>query len=123
MWDAESGISFAETAAKYGIYFQKGDNARIPGWMQMHYRMQFDEAGYAMMYIFTTCRNFIRTITTLEYDAHRVEDLDTSGEDHAADEARYFCMMRPITPRMPEEEFMPAYGADPLNQFTGRRQR
>lgn len=115
IWDAESGISFAETAEKYGIFFQPGDNARIPGWMQMHYRLMFDEAGYPQMYVFSTCKNFIRTITTLQYDEHKTEDLDTHGEDHAADEARYFCMMRPIKPRIPNEGNLPAWGADPLD--------
>ena len=123
IWDAESGISFAETAAKYGVYFQPGDNARIPGWMQIQYRLMFDEAGYAMMYIFSTCKNFIRTITTLEYDPHRPEDLDTKGEDHALDETRYFCQSRPVTPHLPAEEFQPAYGSDPLDQFVGRSMR
>jgi hypothetical protein len=34
------------------------------------------------------------------YDEHKPEDLDTDGEDHVADEVRYFCMSRPIAPRM-----------------------
>ena len=123
IWDAEMGISIADTAAKYGIFFQPGDNKRIPGWMQMHYRLMFDENGYAMMYVFNTCKNFIRTIPTLEYDKHKAEDLDTDGEDHIADETRYFCMARPITPRMPPEEIRPEWGSDPLNQFIGRMQR
>lgn len=36
------------------------------------------------------------------YDDHRVEDLDTSMEDHVADEVRYMCMARPIKPIVPE---------------------
>lgn len=123
IWDAEGGISIAETAAKYGIYFTPGDNARIPGWMQIHYRLMFDEAGYPMMYIFSTCQNFIRTIVTLEYDPGKPEDLNTKGEDHPADETRYFCQSRPITPRLPEKEIIPEWGADPLDQFIGRMQR
>jgi hypothetical protein len=123
LWDGETGITYADTAAKYGIFFQQADNARIPGWMQMHYRMMFDEAGYARMYIFKTCRNFIRTITTLEYDEHKNEDLNTKGEDHAADECRYFCQSRPITPIVPVEENLPAWSADPLDMFTGRIRR
>lgn len=123
IWDAESGISFAETAGKLGVFFQPADNARIPGWMQMHYRMMFDESGYAQMYIFKTCKNFIRTITTLEYDKHKQEDLDTEGEDHAADETRYFCQSRPITPHLAEDEKLPAYGADPLDMYVERSRR
>lgn len=66
--------------------------------MQCHYRLQFDEDGYPRMYVFSTCRAFIRTIPTLIYDEHRAEDLDTKMEDHVADEWRYFCMSRPIKP-------------------------
>ena len=52
-----------------------------------------------MMYVFNTCKDFIRTIPMLQYDEHKPEDLDTDGEDHIADETRYFCMSRPIAPR------------------------
>ena len=98
IWDASRGESIADTAARYGVYFTKGDNERIAGWMQCHYRLQFDEDGYPRMYVFNTCRAFIRTIPLLIYDEHKVEDLDTTMEDHVADEWRYFCMSRPIKP-------------------------
>jgi PBSX family phage terminase large subunit len=123
IWDGEQGESIADTAAKCGVFFQQSDKARIPGWMQMHFRMMFDEDGYARMYIFRTCRNFIRTITTLMYDEHRAEDLDTSGEDHAADETRYFCMMPKIKVKEELVAELPAWGGDPLDQFARRNQR
>lgn len=115
IWDAESGESIAERAAKHQVFFTKGDNKRIPGWMQMHYRLAFDENGYPMMYIFSNCKAFIRTIPLLQYDDHKVEDLDTDGEDHVADEARYFCMSRPIKPRaaIPKDK----YKATPMAMF------
>lgn len=113
---ADGGESIAETAQKCRVYFQPGDNQRIPGWMQMHYRLTFDGNGFPMMYVFKNCKNFIRTVPTLIYDDHKVEDLNTEGEDHIADETRYFCMMRPITPRVVEIKERPLY--DPLNQFT-----
>lgn len=98
IWDASRGESVADTAARYGVFFTPGDNERIAGWMQCHYRLQFDEDGYPRMYVFNTCRAFIRTIPTLIYDEHRAGDLDTKMEDHVADEWRYFCMSRPIKP-------------------------
>ena len=98
IWDASRGESVADTAARYGVFFTPGDNERIAGWMQCHYRLQLDEDGYPRMYVFNTCRAFIRTIPTLIYDEHRAEDLDTKMEDHVADEWRYFCMSRPIKP-------------------------
>lgn len=115
IFSADGGESIAETAQKYGIYFTPGDHQRIPGWMQIHYRMAFDENGYPMMYVFNNCKGFIRTIPTLLYDEHKVEDLDTEGEDHIADETRYFCMSRPIKPRqapVPDE-----YATNPLNVY------
>ncbi len=113
IWDASRGISIADTAAKYGIYFEKGDNKRLPGWMQMHYRFMFDENGYPMMYVFNTCSAFIRTIPLLTHDDLDPEDLDTTQEDHVADEVRYFCMSRPVTPR--ESELQPARKYNPLD--------
>lgn len=115
IWDAETGESIADVAARYRVYFDKGDHARLPGWMQVHYRLYFDENGYPMMYAFKNCKAFIRTMPLLQYDEHRVEDLDTDGEDHVADEVRYFLMTRPIKPRkapLPE-----AKQADPLKMF------
>ena len=55
------------------------------------------------------------------YDEHRPEDLDTDLEDHVCDEWRYMCMARPIKPVVREEP--EEVGADPLEQFTGRRVR
>ena len=115
IWDAETGESIAETAAKYRVYFTKADNKRIPGWMQVHYRMSFDESGYPMMYIFKNCKACIRTLPTLIFDDTKVEDLNTDGEDHIADEIRYFCMSRPIAPRVnpqPDE-----YASSPMAMF------
>ena len=40
-----------ETALRHRVYFTRGDNRRIPGWMQLHYRMSFDEQGYPMLYV------------------------------------------------------------------------
>lgn len=100
IWDAETGESIADVAARHQVYFNPGDNKRLPGWMQFHYRLQFDDEGFPQMYVFRNCKAFIRTIPLLQYDEHRVEDLDTDGEDHVADEARYFFMSRPIKPRV-----------------------
>jgi hypothetical protein len=68
-----------------------------------------------MMYVFSNCKAFIRTIPLLQYDEHKPEELDTDGEDHAADEARYLCMSRPIAPRIatkPDE-----FHKNPMNIF------
>lgn len=99
IWDKQTGESIADTAAKHLVFFQKGDHARLPGWMQFHYRLAFNADGYPMMYTFDTCKGFIRTIPALIYDEKRIEDIDTDGEDHTADEARYLFMSHPIKAR------------------------
>lgn len=114
IWDAETGESIADTAAKHQVFFSKGDHQRIAGWMQCHYRLAFDENGFPMFYVFKNCESFIRTIPLLQYDEHKVEDIDTDGEDHIADAWRYFLMSRPIKPRTtpkPDE-----YNNSPLKQ-------
>ena len=113
IWDASRGISVAETGEKAGVYFEPGDNHRIPGWMQMHYRFSFDSNGIPMMYVFRTCRQFIRTVPTLLYDDVHPEDIDTDLEDHIADMCRYVCMSRPINPRLPKPK--KPNGFDPLS--------
>ena len=115
IWDAETGESIAEVAAKHQVFFTPGDNKRIPGWMQIHYRFAFDENGFPMMYIFSNCKAFIRTIPLLQYDEHKPEDLDTDGEDHVADEVRYFCMSRPIKPRVAAKP--DTYNETPMAMF------
>ena len=115
IWDASRGESVAQTAARYGVYFSPGDNERIAGWMQCHYRLQFDENGYPRMYVFRNCRAFIRTVPLMLYSQTRPEDLDTAMEDHVCDEWRYFCMSRPVKPMMQAQTA--AVWSDPLNQI------
>ena len=119
IFDVSRGESIADTAAKYGLMFVPGDNERIPGWMQCHYRMQFDENGYPRFYVFENCQAFIRTIPLMQYSRIRTEDLDTTMEDHVADEWRYMCMDQPVPPMRPVETKV-IYN-DPLNQFKRER--
>lgn len=120
IWDKQRGKSIADTAADFGVYFDKGDNKRIPGWMQMRYRLAFDENGHPMLYVFYNCSAFIRTIPQLVFSELKPEDLDTTQEDHVADECRYLCMSNPIAPRIaaPKPE-IPA--DDPLDLYKDRQ--
>jgi hypothetical protein len=99
IWDASRGESVAQSMEREGVYWDPADNERIAGKMQMHYRLAFDDDGIPMMYIFDTCKDFIRTIPSLVYDDKDVEDVDTSQEDHIYDEARYQTMENPLPPR------------------------
>jgi hypothetical protein len=99
IWKSDAGPSVQESAAKYGILFSRGNNQRVAGWQEVHQRLQFDAEGIPMMYIFNTCKDFIRTVPALIYDTHKAEDVDSSLEDHIADETRYMCMSRPLAAR------------------------
>ena len=116
IFDESRGESIAQMMARAPnfVYWGKGDNTRIAGKMQMHYRLAFDGAGMPMFQVFSTCRHFIRTLPGLVYDAKRVEDVDTTGEDHIYDECRYVMMESPIPPRENVAK-KAAGGEDPLN--------
>ncbi len=103
IFDESRGQSIATmmSASPNFIAWGKGDNHRLPGLQQCHYRLAFREDGDPMFQVFSTCRGFIRTIPTLVYDEHKVEDVDTSMEDHIYDEWRYVMMENPISPKLP----------------------
>lgn len=73
-------------------------------------------AATVWLQVFSTCKNFIRTIPSLVYDARHVEDIDTTQEDHIYDAVRYALMEAPIAPR--RNEMDESHLFDPLNQFT-----
>ncbi len=100
------------------VCWTAGDNTRIAGKMQYHYRLSFDEDGIPMFYVFKTCKHFIRTIPSLVYDQKNVEDIDTSQEDHAYDECRYVLMENPISPR--KHTIATNLQNDPLNLFADK---
>lgn len=106
----DGGPSIAEMMAREGVIFRPADNKRVSqkgamsGWDQMRARLKGDADGRPMLYVFETCRDFIRTVPVLQHDTDKPEDLDTDGEDHVADEARYGCMSRPFVPKAKEPE-------------------
>lgn len=103
IWDSSRGESIADTMAKERVYFEKGDNNRLPGKMQLHTRLRIDPTSKRpLLYVFTNCKAFIRTIPTLVYDETHVEDICTELEDHVYDETRYFLMHNTIRLNTPE---------------------
>lgn len=121
IFDRSRGKSVADMMAKNGVYWSGGDNHRIAGKMQYHYRLAFDENGIPKFYVFNTCKNFIRTIPNLVYDEKNVEDIDTTQEDHIYDECRYVFMQHPIPMRRSVKKEIPL--EDPLDLFAEERKK
>lgn len=113
----DGGPSRAERmGVSHGIWWQGGDNKRVArqgavgGWDQVRARLKGHD-GAPMLFVFSTCRDFIRTVPVLQHDPMRPEDLDTKSEDHIADETRYVCMSRPWTSSVQTEKPRPSdYG-------------
>ena len=113
IWQSDGHESIGALMERQRIFWDKGDHARISGKMQVHHRLSFDAEGVPMLYVFTTCKHFIRTVPNLVYDDKNVEDIDTDGEDHIYDELRYVCMANPIAPPVRRVEVPKPY--DPLS--------
>lgn len=115
----DGGPSIAERihkATDYKIIFRRADNSRVPkkgamgGWDQMRHRLDGEGEDRPMVVTFDTCVDSIRTIPMQQHDQARIEDIDSDGEDHAADEWRYALMSRPWvkpskTPDKPRERY------------------
>lgn len=114
IFDKSRGDSIADQMAPgfrgraKGVVFSKGDNARIAGKMQVHERLRFDHEDKPMMYVFSSCPEWIRTVPNLPYDETKTEDIDTDAEDHAYDATRYFFMDHPISAtKKPPKQYKP----------------
>ena len=96
--DIEGG-SIAEDMAEAGVEWVHADKSagtRKQGWQQMRVafknsmppkdRVPREKPG---IFVFNSCDQFIRTITTLARDEKDLDDIDDRSEDHIADEARY----------------------------------
>lgn len=117
IWDESRGESIARMMSRNPNFIQwhPGDNTRLPGKMQYHYRLAFDQNGECMFQVFNTCKEFIRTVPMLTYSETKCEDIDTDLEDHIYDECRYVLMENPITPRPNMKKTAPL--DDPLNLY------
>jgi len=122
IFDESRGMSIAEDMAKAPNYvvWRPGDHNRLPGKMQVHYHLAFDEDGDPMIQFFKGCKNIIRTLPELTYDETNVEDVDSQLEDHAYDALRYGLMENPITPRANKPKPVDKYGdLSPLAENKG----
>ncbi len=95
IFTTQNGVSIADDMARIGVRWERADNTRKSGWEKMRRMMkaslkgQMEEAG---LFVFSTCRHFIRTVPSMPRDNRDLDDLDTTAEDHIADACRYRIM-------------------------------
>ncbi len=89
----DNGISIADQFKKeddrWGRILKPARNDRVPGWVYMIHWLSNAPDGKPYWQVTENCINLIRTLPELVHDENHVEDIDTEGEDHAADEQRY----------------------------------
>ena len=86
IWGSQMGESIGDLMERERVYFNKGDHSRIDGKMQVHHRLTFDDDGRPMLYVFNTCRHFIRTVPNLVYDGLENGICARSARDNGCDD-------------------------------------
>lgn len=121
--DKAGGQTIAESLIRHGFNVMPASNRRVDGWSLMHQYLRWDEHTKPRMMYFSTCADSIRTIPTLVHDKIKPEDLDSDGEDHAADVDRYFLTSLHERPGMktksPIEKKLEEYQR--VNEFSGAK--
>lgn len=102
----EGGPSIEYTFRKNGVAFSRGDNDRISGWGEIRSRIaaETELPNYdpqPMLFFFDTCVHTYRTLSTVQHDEKKPEDVDSDGEDHAPDALRYGCKSWPFESKAP----------------------
>jgi hypothetical protein len=99
IYDVVNGTSIAHEMATQGISWkpaQKGPGSRRQGWSIMRQLLKastqwpMEEPG---LFVFNTCRQFLRTVPVAPRDPRDADDIDSDSEDHILDETRYECTM------------------------------
>lgn len=119
----DTGRTIDETFAKNGVPLDKSNNARVPGWLQIHERLKLIDdvdgtSKTARLKIFSNCKNLIRCISTIKADEKDCNDVATQPHEltHIVDALRYFCVMHTLAPReidrrTEEEKFLSDFKA------------
>lgn len=95
IFGVQNGMSIANDMANAGVYWEEADNrpgSRINGLERLRKYLGASKDGSLEepgLYIFNTCRHFIRTVPTLPRNPKNMEDVDSLAEDHVYDESRY----------------------------------
>lgn len=105
IFDVVNGTSIADQMGLAGVSWKRADKSpgsRVARWEKMRTYLHNalpKEDGTPMegpgLFIFETCRQFIRTVPVLPRDEKKIDDIDTAAEDHIADETGYRILAEP----------------------------
>jgi len=127
MWASHrEGLRFQSVADQYkqaGVKLTEAVNDCMSGWDLVHELLDWSEEVPPRLTIFTTCVNLIRTFPMLVRDPNRPEDVDTDGEDHAADTLRYGAVASTKRGKLGEAVAQRRDGGAAVEQHVGLRER
>ena len=89
------GESIMETLTRRKLPMKAGDNDRKNGWLRLHELLRPAPDGIPWLTVEPTCAYLIRSFPAQMSDKHDPDDVDTHGDDHAIDAARYGALSRP----------------------------
>ena len=112
----DTGRSVADIFMEQGIPLVKVDNDRINGWQDVHEWLKprdsrdiitGDKTRIAGLRFFRNCKQVIRCLPMVQYDAHKPNDVATEPHEltHAPDAIRYFCSGRPYAGQPPVTKY------------------
>ena len=94
--------SVADVFADYGVIWEsssKGPGSRVQGLQEITDRLHNES-----LKVFSNCKHWLRTVPLLPADKKRIEDIDTSAEDHLFDATRYGLMLKRARTIKPKEK-------------------
>lgn len=118
--EAESGAEIMQGIIGSKFLITRGDNRRSTGWSNLRNYLKIED-GKANFEVFETCIGFTETFPANIHDDKKPEDLDTNGEDHTADEARYAAASKPRRTKITVEKL--AHPNSPRAKIDGMKRR
>lgn len=98
--------SIAQNMESEGVFWTPADKrpgSRKNGWELIRDRLDavVNNPEKPGLYVFDTCRDFIRTVPSIARDTKDPDDVNTDAEDHIADDTRYFMLgLNPASSRI-----------------------
>ena len=101
IFDVINGDSYAAEMSRNGVTWvpsYKGKGSRVQGWERLRSMLLASAKNDREMpgfFVFSNCRNWIRTVPVLPRDDKNPDDVDTEAEDHFGDCTRYRLLREP----------------------------